>query len=230
MPHVQGNLVSMLKEKSCDELTSSDLERSIGSIVNVYCKLKNMSEIAFYQMRFSCMKSLEGSLHGIRGILDDVAELLQLESKWSSTSKILESIDSQNSENFDSLLVRLHGLDGQATNLIKRHFSSLPDTKSMIAIAPKINQIIEMNKSQCSFESEVQYFYKILDSRVEYAKDHFEKRKASPPIIRGASRFSGSLIWLRCLKSKLKDSVQRQVFPHVCTSSYLFRWKISKSC
>lgn len=172
------------------------------------------------------MKSLEGSLHGIRGILDDVAELLDLESGWSSKPKILDSIDSQNSANLDSLLVRLHGLDSQATNLIKRHFSSLPDTRSMIAIVPKVDQIIAMNKSPCSFESEVQYFYKILDCRLEYIKEHFENRKASPPIIRGASRFSGALIWLRCLKSRLTDSVRRQVLTLACKSLFLLGWKV----
>lgn len=228
MRDVQVNLVSVLQEKGCDEPTSSDLDRGIGSIANVYYKLKKMSEIASYQMRFSCMKSLEGSLNGIREVLDDVAELLELESEWSSKPKILDY--TRNSTNFDSLLVRLHRLDSQATNLIKRHFLSLPDTKSMIAIVPKIDQIIELNKSQCSFESEVQYFYKILDSRVEYVKEHFENRKARPPVIRGASRFSGALIWLRCLKSRLTESIRRQVFPLACKNSYLSRCKVSKAC
>ncbi len=106
----------------------------------MYSKLKNMSQIAFYQMRFSCMKSLEGSLQGINGILDDVAELLELESEWSSKPKILEIGDSQKAASFDSLLVQLHDLDSQATKLVKRHFSTLPDTKSMIAIAQKMDQ------------------------------------------------------------------------------------------
>lgn len=219
--------MSILKEINCKELTSSDLERSIGPIVDMHSKLKSISEIAFYQMRFSCLKSLEGSLEGIKGILDDVAELLELQSEWSNKPQILEISNLQEAASFDSLLVQLHGLDSRAIDLIKKHFSSLPNTKSMIAIVQKLDQIIEMNTTQCSFESEVQSFYKVLDSRVELLKEHFENRKTSPPVIRGATRFTSALVWLRCVKSRLCESSRRQVPHFACRNSIFYRLKVS---